>query len=278
MRTNILILLFTSVLTTVGLSATLSEVVLTHPDGTVTPPGQIATSTDVSASVATQLVTQVKASAALAAANAVRTSIAGMYTNKIVVMSGFCQSANSASAVSDTNVHLVVTSLSATNGIGYLKVNSSKALTVSPELRFAASIGPSESFSNLTTGVTCSWPTTVANDSGFTNGVSYLYTYTTTTPNGFYFVYADPMIIPPSGDYLLVSGSININGWVGMGAANAPEILYDRDGKKLTLVGGTAVQESPESIETLMAYFGQTPVRLAFVPAKAKGGTYETRL
>lgn len=253
-------------------AATVSEVVLAHPDNTVTPPGVIATASEVSSAVSTQSVVRAQVSITLQLATEVRDTMASMYTNRVATLMGFCQSANSASAVSDTNVHLVVTSLTATNGTGYLKVNSSKALTVEPELRFTATLEPGYAFTNISASATCSWPTTVPNDSFATNGVSYLYTFQTTTPNGFYLVYADPLIIPPSGDYLLVSGSININGWVGVGTSDAPEVFYDRDGKKLTLVGGTAVQESPEPISLMMAYFGRTPVRLAFVPSRRRGG------
>lgn len=275
MRTFILILFIAmSLPAMVGFSATVSEVVLTHPDGTVTPPGAIATPAEVSAAASTQNVVYAAALAARASAEAVRAEIAAMHTNTVVTMTAFCQSANSASAIPDTNVFLRVTSLSATNGTGYLRVNSTKALSALPELRFAASIGPKESFTNI--AAVCSWPSTVPNDPGITNGVSYLYEFTTDTPNGFYFVYADPMIIPPSGDYILVSGSININGYIGVGSADAPEILYDRDGKQLTLVGGTAVNPIPQSASTMMAFFGRVPVRMLLV--RAEGGSHAPRL
>lgn len=276
MRTYI-ILFLASVLTMVGLSATIrSELVVAHPDQTVTPPGVIATASAVSAATSTQSVTLATAQAALVAANAVQAQIDAMFTNTIVECRGFIQSANSASAVSDTNVVLRPSTLLVTNGVGYLKFNSTKILTVNPELRFSASIAPKETFTNLIDGVTCSWPDTVPNDARFTNGVSYAYTFTTSTPNGFYYVYADPLIIPPSGDALLVAGYINIEGWIGRGRSSAPVIRYDLDGNMMTYVGGVLVEDAPVELSTMMAYFGRArvPLRMALLPVTLKGGQY----
>lgn len=270
MRKYIILLLLTSFATMVGLSAQIvSEVVLTHPDGSVTPRGAIATPAQVNSAATTQAVVIASANSARLAAEAVAASIASMYTNTVVPMTGYCLSANSAAAIPDTNVILRTSLLTVTNGVGNLKFNASKVLTVAPELRFSASIAPKDSFTNIV--ATCSWPTTVPNDPAFTNGVSYLYTFATTTPNGFYIVYADPMIIPPSGDFLLVSNTINIDNYLGVGTSDEPDICYDRDGKQLTHVGGVAVHAVPEPISTMMVSLGGVPMRLALVRVDQAG-------
>lgn len=277
MRTNILILLFASVLTMVGLASTTNaELVVAHPDGNVTPPGVIATASAVSAATSTQSVTLATAQAALVAGNAVLAQIADMHTNTIVEIGGYVQSANSASAVSDTNVVLQLSTILVTNGVGYLKAHSTKALSVKPDLRFSASMAPKDTFTNLVNGVTCSWPDTVDNDPPYTNGVSYAYSFATTTPNGFYYIFADPMIIPPSGDALLVSGTINVEGWIGRGRSTEPVIRYDLNTNQMTYVGGVLVEDAPVPISTLMAFVGRSrqAVRFALIPVQQKGGRY----
>lgn len=239
-------------------------------------PAVLATPQSVANATNTQRIVSAQAESVAQTAARVQATIDSMFTNSVVLVTGYCQSANSASAVPDTNVVIRPGTLLVTNGWGYAVFNSTKILTVAPELRFSESPAPKKDFTNIVDGVVSSWPDTVPNPPQFTNGVSYSYSFRTTTPNGFYYLFSDPMIVPPSGEAILVSGTVMTDGWIGIGLASAPEIHYDLDGKQMTLVGGSVVYSVPVPISTLMAYVGRSrlPMKIAMVQAdRLKGRT-----